>query len=336
MRYYLFVVMISLVPASLYGNPQKVHYCISDEVQIYMNVLASLRQMFEAVNDGRDLSEKDFKPLLSEQCSVKSIRHDKNRARILTEFVYSGTVVGLILERNRIGLYQKGSDWSLWVHRKSDKRIALYASSEEKRLMRDACKRHDIFSKHPCNSSDRYIQINVGADPFELRMQDAFEQFGYGLTQSVKYELPFAINAENAYAFLKKWCTDKKQKGESLVAIQNNPDVQSLCGALINGANCLCSRVLDIFKPTVIFVRKKNGVFTWTVRCPKDKEEKYQLLAWQGIKEKRKNVFIVAVDYLSLCFYIKFERNRHHGREIFYNGYDNLSVAYEEDIGNQE
>lgn len=141
MRYYLFVVMISLVPASLYGNPQKVHYCISDEIQNYMNVLVSLRQMFEAVNGGQDLSEKDFKPLLSEQCSVKSIRYAKDRDRILMEFVCSRTVVGLILERNRIGLYQKGSDWSLWVHRKSDKKIALYASPKGK----DAYKHDDIF-----------------------------------------------------------------------------------------------------------------------------------------------------------------------------------------------
>ena len=128
------------------------------------------------------------------------------------------------------------------------------------------------------------------------------------MTQSVKYELPFAINAENAYAFLKKWCTNKQSKGKSIFAIQNDPGVQSLCGVLINGANCLCSRVLDIFKPTVIFIGKKNGVFTWTVRCPKDKGEKYKLLARQRIKEKRKNVFIVAVDYLSLRFYIRFEK----------------------------
>ena len=335
-KYYLFVVMISLIPAALYGNPQKAHYCISDEIQNYMSTLVSLRQiMFEAVNGGKELSEEDFKSVFENRCFIESIKYEKERARILVKYVYRGTHVVLVLESNRIGLYQEGSGLSIWVQREADKRIALYISPEEKQLLKDVYGHFEIFAVYLYELLNRCTQADENANPFKLRMRDAFEQSGYVWTESVKYELPFAINAENAHAFLRKWCTDKKQKGESLVAIQT--DMQPLCNVLVDGVRLLCSRVSDLFKTTVIFVRRKNSGFIWTVRCPKDKEERYQILAWQRIKEMRRNVFIVAIDYLAFSFWIKFERNRRLSvKEMSYNGYDNLSVAYEGDMANRE
>ena len=333
---YLLAVVISLTTVSLYGNPEIALYRISEEVKnhtVQRSVLAFIRQIFEAIDRGEVLSAEDFDPLLPKQYSVKSMKYDEKYHYISVECLRRDIPFELLLERNEVAVYQKLPGCTVFISllplRAGDGEIDIFVPSEKQRLLRYAYGHCDVFFKHLYELLNEHARTSENTDPFAIRMRDAFEQSGYSLIQPVKDGdiPPFAINAENMYAFLTRWCMREKRKGRSISAMTT--DVEPLYLLLMREAASLCPRVRELFEPTVFAVVNEFGESYLQIGFPRETvRKKCRILAVQKFERIGKYVLFVSAEYLGLPFRIKLEQTRRVNRKGVCRGCDRVEAEY--------
>lgn len=318
---YLLAVVISLTTVSLYGNPEIALYRISEEVKnhtVQRSVLAFIRQIFEAIDRGEVLSAEDFDPLLPKQYSVKSMKYDEKYHYISVECLRRDIPFELLLERNEVAVCQKLSGCTVWISllplHAGDGEIDIFVPSEKQRLLRYAYGHCDVFFKHLYELLNEHAQTSENTDPFAIRMRDAFDQSGCSLTQPVKDGdiPPFAINAENMYAFLTRWRMREKRKGRSISAMTTDVE-RPYHLLLMREAASLCPRVRELFEPTVFAVVNEFGESYLQIGFPRETvKKKCRVLAMAIQKFERigKYVLFVSAEYLGLPFRIKLEQTR--------------------------
>ena len=332
---YLFVAVVLLMTVSAYGNPEEELYRLSSEVREHMrqySCLSFVQQIFKALSDGQVLSKEDFKPLFPKQCSVKSMKYEKNSGRIWLKFLYGNTPCKLLLESDFIGLHLQGCPvWIFWYAENGH--MGICGTFEEKQLMRYAYKYYGIFFKHLYELLSDHVQTNKNADPFAVHMWNAFEQSGYTLTRAINEIPPFEINAENACKFIQRWNNREikrlvaremaNEQGVSSASV----DIQPLIFIDEKPLNTLCCvRLRELFNPTVITLNwMDKAVVGWVIKFPEYiKGGMCRILKMSAFKEHGEHVLSVLIEYIGVMFSVHF-RNINEGT---CRGYDEVTVKY--------
>ena len=342
-------VFFATVP--LYGNPKELVYAwyAAREIEWHMwqhDGLKHIRRICKKLNCGKKVTTQDvesmfpagccigdikiksgslFEPMKEEQTLSTSGENSvpvKKTDCVLIQFRYYDIPFTLCLKKS-------GTVALCWECQTASRHYYLTVNKkvpDEKQLMKYAYKHYDVFAKHlyalllSKSCPDAMRQSN----PFTVQMQDAFEQSGYAFNQTVEPVPCFLINAENTYAFIRRWCRQQCRKGRTVPAM--TADLQPVYKLLVKGSDALCNCVGEFFQSTVIKGVQKNGLNRWSVRHPEPRKGG-KFLVKDGLlvkEEVDKSVFIIKAEYLLLPFVVKFEKMRG-----FYDTYERRHYGYD-------
>ena len=339
------------ITVSLYGNPKESIYVwyVVREIKEHIRQPDGpkcIKRIFRKLSRGEKVTAKDVKFLFPARCCIKSIKlkshnfHDLMKEEqilgssgensvpvkkfdcVLIQFCYQEIPFTLCLKKNGIVVLRATAAGHIFL-------IVNEIVPSENQLMKYAYEHYDVFTKHLYALLNEHISTEPEVNPFAVQMQSAFEQFGCSFNQTVEPVPCFIDNAENTYAFIRKWSRKQYKKGRTFCAI--GADLQPMYELFSQESDVLCARVGKFFQSTVIDVVESNGESIWRVRYFEPRKGENLFVGNLSYKQKfGKHVFTIKVGYLLLLFRVSFERrcgsNREKNYERTHYGYDRMVV----------